>query len=113
MNAKQIEYDSSKLDGYLDEDLKLINDKNIWKEFKRSDRPGEETNDICYVYQAPNDPIWWIKFVAHVQRGSMENIDDLLDTRLKERHPEWHELYVDGKILQKNCDGRSEICYFQ
>lgn len=104
------EYDTKTLDRYLDEDLSLIKDKNVWKEFKRG---IQHKDDVCYIYTSPSDSIWWIKLVAHVENGSLENISDLLDTNLKERHSEWHELFIDGRIVQKNADNRSEICYFQ
>ncbi|CAF4035640.1 unnamed protein product [Rotaria sp. Silwood1] len=103
-------YDASTLDRYLDEDLTLINNKNVWKEYKRG---VQHKDDVCYIYKPSGDSIWWIKLVAHVENSSMANIDDLLDTSLKERHSEWHELFIDGRIVHKNEDGRSEICYFQ
>lgn len=105
-----VAFDTTTLERYFDEDLTLINNINLWKEYKRG---VEHHNDVCYIYQPPNDSIWWIKLVADVDDGSLENIDDLLDASLKERHPEWHELYIDGRIVRKNDDGRSEICYFQ
>lgn len=105
-----IVYDAKKLDEYIDEDLNLIHDKKLWTEFRR---PDKNKADICYIYQASGDSIWWIKLVANIPDAPIEDIDDLLDASLKERHAEWHELYIDGRILQKNADGRSEICYFQ
>jgi hypothetical protein len=105
-----VKYDKTILDRYLDEDLALIHDANVWKEHKRG---AQHRDDVCYVYKPSGDSIWWIKLVAYVENSSLANIDDLLDASLKERHPEWHELYIDGRILRKNDDGRSEICYFQ
>ena len=104
------EYDASTLDRFSDEDLTLIRNPNVWKEYKRGKQCKE---DVCYVYRPLGDPIWWIKLVAYVENSSLANINDLLDTSLKERHPEWHELYIDGRIIRKNDDGRSELCYFQ
>lgn len=104
------EYDSTLLGRYLDEDLTLIQNENLWKEYKRG---SQSPNDVCYIYKPPDDSIWWIKLVALVEDSSIANIDDLLDASLKERHPEWHELYIDGRIIRKNDDGRSELCYFQ
>ncbi|UJR11092.1 hypothetical protein I4U23_015274 [Adineta vaga] len=105
-----VNYDAATLDRYLDDDLALINNTNIWKEYKRG---KQHKDDICYIHKPSNDSIWWIKLVAHVDNSSMANIDDLLDASLKQRHPEWHELYIDGRILRKNDGGRSELCYFQ
>ena len=102
--------DAATLDRYLDEDLALIHHTELWKEHKRG---SEHRDDVCYVHKSPGDPIWWIKLVAVVENSSVANIDDLLDASLKERHPQWHELYIDGRILRKNDDGRSEMCYFQ
>ncbi|CAM4781203.1 unnamed protein product [Rotaria magnacalcarata] len=103
-------YDEITLDCYLDEDLTLISNNNVWKEYKRG---VQCKGDVCYIYKPPGDSIWWIKLVAHVENSSLANIDDLLDASLKERHPEWHELFIDGRVVHKNEDGRSEICYFQ
>lgn len=103
-------YDSVMFDRCLDDDLQLIRNENVWKIYKHGQ---SNANDICYVYKQENDPIWWIKLVALVENSTIENIDDLLDVHLKERHSQWHELYLDGRILSKNDDGRSEICYFQ
>ncbi|CAF1196386.1 unnamed protein product [Adineta steineri] len=105
-----VKYDAATLDRYLDDDLALINNTNIWKEHKRG---AQHKDDICYVYKQSGDPIWWIKLVGYVENSSLANIDDLLNTSLKERHPEWHELYINGRIICKNDDGRSEFCYFQ
>lgn len=102
--------DAATLDRYLDEDLTLIHDATVWKEHKRG---SQHHDDVCYVYKPSGDPIWWIKLVAVVENSSLANIDDLLDGSLKQRHPEWHELFIDGRILRKNDDGRSEMCYFQ
>ena len=107
MDAK---YDAVTLNRYLDEDLALITNTSVWKEYKRG---AQNKDDICYIYKPPGDSIWWIKLVAHVENSSLANIDDLLNDSLKERHSEWHELYIDGRIIQKNEDGLSEICYFQ
>ena len=104
------DYDAATLDRYLDEDLALISNSNVWHEYKRGPR---HKDDVCYIYKPPGDSIWWIKLVAQVDNGSLANIDDLLDASLKQRHPEWHELYIDGRVVHKNEDGRSEICYFQ
>jgi hypothetical protein len=105
-----VEYEAATLDRYLDDDLALINNRDLWKEYKRGALHNE---DVCYIYKPTGDSIWWIKLVAYVENGSMANIDNLLDASLKQRHPEWHELYIDGRIIRKNDDGRSEICYFQ
>jgi hypothetical protein len=105
-----VKYDSTTLDRYLDDDLALIKNTSLWKEYKRG---AQHTDDVCYIYKSPGDSIWWIKLVAYVENSSLENIDDLLDASLKQRHPEWHELYIDGRIIRKNDDGRSEMCYFQ
>nr|ACD54782.1 unknown [Philodina roseola] len=101
--------DATTLDRYIDEDLSLINNTTIWKEYKRG---KQHKDDVCYVYQSTNDSIWWIKLVALVEEGSIDNIDDLLDHNLKERHPEWHELYIDGRILKKNEDGHQLNVFF-
>ncbi len=105
-----VKYDATTLDRYLDDDLALIKNTNVWKEHKRG---AQHKDDVCYIYKSPDDSIWWIKLVADVEDGSLANIDDLLDGSLKQRHPEWHELYMNGRIVRKNDDGRSEICYFQ
>jgi hypothetical protein len=105
-----VTYDATTLDRYLDDDLALIKNTNVWKEYKRG---AQNKDDVCYIYKPSGDSIWWIKLVAYVENSSLANIDDLLDASLKERHPEWHELYIDGRVLRKNDDGRSEICYFQ
>ncbi|CAF1317218.1 unnamed protein product [Adineta ricciae] len=104
-----VNYDATTLERYLDDDLALIRNADVWREYKRG---TQHKDDICYIYKAPNDSIWWIKLVAHVDNSSLGNIDDLLDANLKQRHPEWHELYIDGRIIRKN-DDRSEFCYFQ
>ncbi|CAF1183737.1 unnamed protein product [Adineta steineri] len=104
------EYDATTLDGYIDDDLALIKNTNVWEEYKHG---AHHNDDICYVYKTPDDPIWWIKLVAYIDDGSLANIDDLLDASLQQRHSEWHALYLDGRIVRKNDDGRSEICYFQ
>lgn len=110
LNHMAVDYDAKTLDRYLDDDLTLINNTNLWKEYKRG---AQHKDDVCYIYQSHGDSIWWIKIVADIKEGSVANIDDLLDASLKQRHPEWHELYIDGRIVRKNDDGRSEICYFQ
>lgn len=102
--------DETRLDRYVDEDLTLINNRTIWKEYRRGQ---QYKDDVCYVYKSTNDSIWWIKLIADVEEGSLSNIDDLLDRSLKERHPQWHQLYIDGRLLRKNDDDRSEFWYFQ
>lgn len=105
-----VKYDATTLDRYVDDDLALIKNTDVWKEYKRG---AQHKDDVCYIYKSSGDSIWWIKLVAYIENGSLANVDDLLDASLKERHPEWHELYIDGRIVRKNDDGCSEICYFQ
>ncbi|CAF5055863.1 unnamed protein product, partial [Rotaria magnacalcarata] len=57
-------YDAITLDRYLDEDLTLISNNNVWKEYKRG---VQCKGDVCYIYKPPGDSIWWIKLVAHVE----------------------------------------------
>lgn len=105
-----VNYDTTTLDRYVDDDLTLIKDTNIWKEYKHG---TQHKDDVCYIHKPPGDSIWWIKVVANIENSSLANIDDLLDGNLKQRHAEWHELYIDGRVISKLDDGRSEICYFQ
>ncbi|CAF1303664.1 unnamed protein product [Didymodactylos carnosus] len=107
-NVAPYEYDESQFQSYIDEDLALIRDTIIWKEYKRS----KNDDAICYTHKVDGDPIWWIKVVANVTNGIIDNVDDLLDASLKERQAQWHELYVDGGTIHRYSD-TAEICYFK
>lgn len=99
---------------YLNHDDDLIHNNDLWKSY----RYDKITNDHCYIYidRKNNDPVWWIKVVAHID-GDIGNIDDLLDNSLKERQHEWHVLFRGGYSIWKESNNNNnyiyEICYYR
>lgn len=117
-NLESYPYNSTVFNSYIDADLSLINNTEVWQVYKQNSTTG----DICYYYKQPNDPLWYIKLVGIVQlptaadtnsnNSVLANISDLLDTNIHQRQSEWHELYISGQRIHL-YNKLAEIYYFQ
>ena len=84
--------------------------KERWEAFlvEKAAQGDEELRATVYSYDPPHERGRWLRIEGKV-RATMAQMKDILDDRLLERQKEWHHLFIEGQILQR--EGPVELCW--
>ncbi|CAF2905927.1 unnamed protein product [Rotaria sp. Silwood2] len=104
-------YNEQEFECYSSEDLAMLCNSQLWHEYKTKSW-GIDNDDVCYVFQADNDPFWWIKVTGIIPNATITDLHDLLGLHFVERRSEWQQLSITSKVLHR-FNFNAEICYFQ
>ena len=110
MASEQQIKDAKDFEKILNDDI-ISKDQLIWEPVyvENTIPDDDELRATVFRYKVPDGSSCWFKIVGKV-RTSLSEMTDILDTNLLGRQREWHELFIEGKILA-NCAPGVELCW--